>query len=216
MRGPWEAHAPRRPKAALLTPPGAGQAPASPSIPCHLLISWAHPGQRTAARRSMSRELGSGPGRFRRRNPLPSTPRASARSGSTFQGTPQRAQIRFAGSRPRIRAKARARGRRNPSPDSARTPLMPPERMRGGRSGGNRNRDLGVIILLIKSRLLHKGPTRYPHAGTTEKPEIRPGTRQRSGRIFRRKRSAFRAASIDLTLARGLRVLEPTPRRMIE
>ena len=93
------------PKAALLTPPGAGQAPTSRVVPCHLLTSRAHPGQRTAPGKEHDSRLGFGPGDSVAGIPLPFI-RAGERPVRFCLSGPRRAPIRLAGSRRRIRAKS--------------------------------------------------------------------------------------------------------------
>ena len=178
MREPWEAHA----RAAESGAPDTSGSRPGPSIDEYPLSSpylegapWAENGPE----KEHESRTGLRPGGFRRRYPPCPRPRGRAPGPVPPSGAPRRARIRFAGCRQRIRARrARVRGRRDPSPDSARTPLMPPGMMREGRFGGNRNRDPGAIILLIKSRLFHKASTCYPHAATTENREVRLGARR--------------------------------------
>lgn len=73
---------------------------------------------------------------------------------------------------------------------------MSPEMMEGVHFRGNRNRAGTLNILCIKSELLHKPFTRYPHAGKTEKTKIRvSATRAALG--FRADFGRFPVASID-------------------
>ncbi len=161
--------------AAFLTPPGAGQAPASRSSPS-FPFARAHPGQRTATGRNAN-TAGSRPKGLRRRTPSgPLTPaggrpiRSPARAPRDAKSPGARADSgsrRRSGNANPLSSGNGSRRRLPPRP-----PTMPSRMMWALGNSGNRIRGRRATYLLIKTGISHNRPTTYPHGRVTEKSKL--------------------------------------------